>query len=542
MTTVDRYRSSKLVLPSDVPTNGRRNHSPSTTIAKKSVIPPAVPSPPEQSYQHSPPRKPNIEPDYNPPLTMTSEETSQWYFTDAELAATPSVADGLPILEEKTRRAKAVNFIIQAGILLKLPQLTLATASVFLHRFYMRYSMVPEKNGLHHYVWLSRPSSLRSYKPPSQNLPRSKSHADLRSKAVGNKPLTFESLEQNIAATSLFLATKTEENCRKTKEIVIAVAKVAQKNASLIIDEQSKEYWRWRDNILLYEELMLEYLTFDVVLQSPYNFLYDCLQKLQVEDNKPLRNVAWAFLNDSCLTMICLMMPPKDIAAAAIYFAAKGTQNQIPDDENGAPWWEQIGGKADLITKAVGVMNDFYTENPLKRTDNPYEQSPASGNEDDLERTRGRGYSNAQTPNDDGARSQRSQNGHAQRERTPVINGNGTANHVSQLTENGKPASPPSQATRSETTAVASQLVEPSGSSDAALKAAANDPATHERPGHTNGDSFLTNQTSQADASTKRREADPAEEPAAKKLKNDSGGESAPMVMSEASEEGELDE
>ena len=83
---------------------------------------------------------------------MTSEENSQWYFTDAELAATPSVADGLPIVEEKTRRAKAVNFIIQAGILLKLPQLTLATASVFLHRFYMRYSMVPEKNGLHHYV------------------------------------------------------------------------------------------------------------------------------------------------------------------------------------------------------------------------------------------------------------------------------------------------------------------------------------------------------------------------------------------------------
>lgn len=83
---------------------------------------------------------------------MASEENNQWYFTDAELAATPSVADGLPIAEEKIRRAKAVNFIIQAGILLKLPQLTLATASVFLHRFYMRHSMVPEKGGLHHYV------------------------------------------------------------------------------------------------------------------------------------------------------------------------------------------------------------------------------------------------------------------------------------------------------------------------------------------------------------------------------------------------------
>jgi hypothetical protein len=357
------------------------------------------------------------------------------------------------------------------------------------------------------------------------------------------KPLTVDSLEQNIAATSLFLATKTEENCRKTKEIVIAVAKVAQKNASLIIDEQSKEYWRWRDNILLYEELMLEFLTFDVVLQSPYNFLYNYLQKLQVEDNKQLRNIAWAFLNDSCLTMMCLMMPPKDIAAGAIYFAAKGTQSRIPDDENGAPWWEQIGGRTDLITKAVGVMNDFYTENPLKRTDNPYEQSPASGNEDDLERTRGRAYSNAQTPNEDGARSQRSLNGHVQHDRTPVINGNGTFEHISQPIENGKPVSPPSQAAPSETTATESQQpVEPSGSSDVALKEAANDPATHETTGDTNGDSLLTNQTSQPDTITKRKEVESAEEPTTKRLKNDSGGESTPMVMSEASEEGELEE
>lgn len=355
--------------------------------------------------------------------------------------------------------------------------------------------------------------------------------------------LTFESVEQNIAATALFLATKTEENCRKTKEVVIAVAKVAQKNASLIIDEQSKEYWRWRDNILLYEELMLEHLTFDVVLQSPYNFLYNYLQKLQVEDNKPLRNVAWAFLNDSCLTMLCLMMPPKDIAAVAMYFAAKGTQTQIPDDENGAPWWEQIGGKADLITKAVGVMNDFYTDNPLKRTDNPYEQSPASGNEDDLEKTRARGHSNAHTPNEDGARSLRSQNGHIQHDRTPVINGNGSAEHVSQTTENGKPASPQSQAGRSQTTFADSQRpVEPSGSSDVALKEAANDPATHETTGQTNSDSLLTNQICLGDTATKRKDIESAEEPAAKHPRNDSSGESAPMVMSEASEEGELEE
>jgi len=196
-------------------------------------------------------------------------------------------------------------------------------------------------------------------------------------------------LEQNIAATALFLATKTEENCRKTKEIVIAVAKVAQKNASLIIDDQSKEYWRWRDSILLYEEIMLELLTFDVVLQSPYTILYDQLQKLQIEDNKPLRNVAWAFLNDSCLTTLSLRLPAKDIAIGAIYFAAKFLGDTIPDDENGHPWWELLGGEPSKIVRAVAVLSEFWSDNPLKRTENPYGESASSG--DDLDRTRRRG-------------------------------------------------------------------------------------------------------------------------------------------------------
>ena len=424
---------------------------------------------------------------------MESEGPSQWLFTDAEINCTPSTLDKLPIAEERCRRAKGVNFIIQAGILLKLPQLTLATASVFFHRFYMRSSMVPERGGLHHYVWYPLPL----------------------------KPLTtnIDILHQNVAATALFLATKTEENCRKTKEIVIAVAKVAQKNASLIIDEQSKEYWRWRDNILLYEELMLEYLTFDVVLQSPYHLLYGFLQRLQIEDNKQLRNVAWAYLNDSCLTMLCLQMSPKDIAIGALYFAAKFTGEKIPDDEHGEPWWTQLGGKPDLIIKAVAVIYEFYTENPLKRSENPYAQSPSSAtNEDDLEGTRMRTFhSNLATPSPEGMhRSQRSQNGNAE--------------HAV-----GAEDSAP----------IESKAVQDLGSSDAALKEAANDPATHEGNSHSNGMAGLvpisTRAISESVNFSPKRKADGAAEPAAKKAKIDfDETEGAPD--SAESEDGELKE
>lgn len=215
----------------------------------------------------------------------------------------------------------------------------------------------------------------------------------------------------------------------------------------------------------------------------------------------------------------------------------------------------QIGGKPDLIAKAIGVMSDFYAENPLRRNDNPYEQSPVSvGNEDDLERTRGRadGGSNGQTP-DDGGRSQRSQNGHGQQDGTPILNGNKTGEYPPEQTiENGKPASPQSQPASnalgpSETVTADStqQPLDDPGSSDAALKEAANDPATHGANYDTNGSgSLLANQTNPATDATKRKDIDEEENPDAKRIKTDtgSGGESAPMIMSEGSEEGELEE
>lgn len=150
MTAVENYRTTHLDFPSDVPTNGRSAHSPAKIITKKHV-PPAVPSPPPYS-DRSPPRNTVSSQDREAQITMSSKDGGQWLFTEAELASAPSVLDGLPAAEERCRRAKGVNFIVQAGILLKLPQLTLATASVFFHRFYMRRSMVPEKDGLHHYV------------------------------------------------------------------------------------------------------------------------------------------------------------------------------------------------------------------------------------------------------------------------------------------------------------------------------------------------------------------------------------------------------
>ena len=202
--------------------------------------------------------------------------------------------------------------------MLKLPQITLATASVYFHRFYMRHSMIdapPDRKGLHYYP---------------------------------------------IAATCLFLATKVEENCRKMRELVIACVRVAQKDPNKKIDEQEKEYWRWRDNILHNEDLLLEAMCFDFSLESPYKVLFELLLLLQQENNRPLRNSAWAFVNDSCLTVLCLQFHNRTIAASALYAAAKHCDVSFPDDEYGRPWWEIAGVELSDIRRACNCLADVY--------------------------------------------------------------------------------------------------------------------------------------------------------------------------------------
>lgn len=262
---------------------------------------------------------------------------TQWLFTEAELIRTPSIIDGLAPEKERENRSKGVNFILQVGIMLKLPQITLATASVFLHRFYMRHPM----QTFHYY---------------------------------------------SMAATCLFLAYKVEECVRKMRELVVACVRVAQKDPHKMVDEQDKEYWRWRDNILQYEDLLLEAICFDLSLEPPYKTLFDLLMQFEQGDNKRLRNAAWAFVNDSCLTTLCLLFPSRTIAASALYAAAKHCDVAFPDDARGRPWWDVVDVDVGSIRKACNYMAGIYENGPSKagkESGGMYERTPENGDERD---------------------------------------------------------------------------------------------------------------------------------------------------------------
>lgn len=244
---------------------------------------------------------------------------------------------------ENTSRSKGVNFITQAGIMLKLPQLTLATAAVYFHRFFMRFSMADHLPGrMHPYP---------------------------------------------IAATSLFLATKVEENVRKMKELVVACCRVAQKQPNMVIDEQSKEFWKWRDTILHNEDVLLEALCFDLQLEQPYRQLYEFICFFGQNGNKSLRNASWAFVNDSGFTVLCLQFPARIIAAAALYVAARHCEIAFEDDDLGRPWWEQIDVDLGEVRRACSKLARLYEGNIAQRPSQHY-AVPSASSDDGGEKTR----------------------------------------------------------------------------------------------------------------------------------------------------------
>jgi protein BUR2 len=275
-----------------------------------------------------------------PPPPALVEAEQQWLFTDDDLNQTPSVLDGMTPEEERGLRRKGVHFIVQVGMMLKLPQTTLSVAAIFFHRYLVRNSLKsrPGYKPLHHYVSLL---SIVGYDPKSL------------------KPY------QQVAATALFLATKVEENCRKMKELVVACVRVALKDPNKLVDEQTKDYWKWRDTILYSEDVLLESLCFDLSVEPPYQTMYQMLNYYRLEHNKPLRNAAWAFLADSSLTHLCLLFDSRTIAAASLYAAARHVDIEIPEDD-GKPWWEVQYVQLRNIRRSCNLMADVYESSPPK--------------------------------------------------------------------------------------------------------------------------------------------------------------------------------
>ncbi|KAJ7063274.1 cyclin-like protein [Mycena amicta] len=191
---------------------------------------------------------------------------NQWIFPLQALSATPS---NWPMTKELYDRARGIEFLFRLGSSLILPTSAILTAAVWFHRFYMRFSMEDYHR-------------------------------------------------QDVAASCIFLATKTEECGRKLRDVArICQAKVHGRE----LPADSKEVEQCQAQILLTEEALLEALCFDYVVESPHSKLVDLFDAH--DEDILVQECAWSFAHDSFRTTLCLHYPPQIIATACYVLAQR---------------------------------------------------------------------------------------------------------------------------------------------------------------------------------------------------------------------------
>jgi hypothetical protein len=258
-----------------------------------------------------------------------------------EISQLPSIKDGLTPQEEADKRRKTCRFIEEAGRLLKLPRVAVATAMVFFHRFYAKHSFAEHDR--------------------------------------------FE-----VAVACLLLAAKTEESPKKLNEVIkecwqlkhrgIQAGRISQNspahpNSAIVsssgspLDPKGEEFLKLKERILLLERVILHTIGFELSIDHPYKFLVDQIKKLiqtrQVEYivapstagtssqvyNKMMNELvqySMNFANDSMHTSLCLQFSASTIATACVYLGAQFAKVR----PSGGKSWVEVLGHPDVESLA----------------------------------------------------------------------------------------------------------------------------------------------------------------------------------------------
>ncbi|OVA18761.1 Cyclin [Macleaya cordata] len=239
----------------------------------------------------------------------------KWYFSKKEIEDhSPSRRDGVDFKKESELRKLYCSFLQDLGMKLKVPQVTIASAMMLCHRFYLRQSHVKNE-------W------------------------------------------QTIATVSMFLACKVEETPRLLKDVVVVAYEIMYgKNPAAAQRIKHKDvYEKQKELILTGERLLLATIAFDLNIQLPYKPLVAALKRMEISHISNIAKVAWNFVNDWLRTTLCLQYKPHYIAAGSMYLAAKFQNMKLPS-EKGKVWWMEFDvvpcQLEEVIQKMLGLLKD----------------------------------------------------------------------------------------------------------------------------------------------------------------------------------------
>ncbi|XP_069509960.1 cyclin-T1 [Ambystoma mexicanum] len=218
-------------------------------------------------------------------------EGNRWYYSREQLQQSPSRRAGLDPDKELGYRQQAANLLQDMGQRLNVSQLTINTAIVYMHRFFMVQS--------------------------------------------------FTRFHRNsVAPAALFLAAKVEEQPRKL-EHVIKVAHACLTPQDPPPDTRSEAYLLQAQDLVILESIILQTLGFEITIDHPHTHVVKCTQLVRA--SKDLAQTSYFMATNSLhLTTFSLQYTPPVVACVCIHLACKWSNWEIPVSTDGKPWWEYV--------------------------------------------------------------------------------------------------------------------------------------------------------------------------------------------------------
>ncbi|KAL7833916.1 hypothetical protein AOLI_G00288760 [Acnodon oligacanthus] len=224
-------------------------------------------------------------------MAVVHRSSTKWLFNREQIENSPSRRCGIEPDRELSYRQQAANLIQDMGQRLNVSQLTINTAIVYMHRFYM----------------------LNSFTKFHRNI---------------------------ISPTTLFLAAKVEEQPRKL-EHVIKVAHACLNPQEPPLDTNSNAYLQQAQELVLLETIVLQTLGFEITIEHPHTDVVRCSQLVRA--SKDLAQTSYFMATNSLhLTTFCLQYKPTVVACVCIHLACKWSNWEIPISSDGKHWWEYL--------------------------------------------------------------------------------------------------------------------------------------------------------------------------------------------------------
>ncbi|CAL8255511.1 unnamed protein product [Arctogadus glacialis] len=229
-----------------------------------------------------------------------ASNNNKWYFTRQQIENSPSRRAGLDCDKELSYRQQAANLLQDMGQRLNVSQLTINTAIVYMHRFYMVQ--------------------------------------------------TFTRFHRNvIAPATLFLAAKVEEQPRKL-EHVIKVTHACLNPQDPSPDVRSDAYLQQAQDLVILESIILQTLAFEITIDHPHTHVVKCTQLVRaclsgfiIPASKDLAQTSYFMATNSLhLTTFCLQYSPPIVACVCIHLACKWSNWEIPVSTDSKHWWEYV--------------------------------------------------------------------------------------------------------------------------------------------------------------------------------------------------------